>query len=213
MTAFDDEQSVPGEAIDRADLLAEYIPFLNAVKGLYPFGIPAEAIVDEDVEKAKAKADKLIAKLREQDCLRGKGDTPLLFLGCEEQSDNALFSSQADELLYAAISKGMKLAVESPFACNIKKLNASGKFDSEALLRAFNVTGISTVIILGEESCKLVFGAEEANFIDLRSRWQNLYGLKVIPTYDLRAVLGSPAAKKIFWQDLKQVMKEMGIAK
>jgi len=45
-----------------------------------------------------------------------------------------------------------------------------------------------------------------------RGKWTEYNGIKVMPTYHPAYLLRTPSAKKDVWQDMKQVMGELGIS-
>ena len=44
-----------------------------------------------------------------------------------------------------------------------------------------------------------------------RGQWQNFMGIPVMPTYHPAYLLRNPQAKKYTWEDMKEIMKRLGL--
>ncbi len=142
--------------------------------------------------------------------------SPLVaFIGSlSDQSGGGAFSGAKGDLIVAAIEKGLKLNLSEVFIYNIgncEQFNEKAKTPVDInLCAAYLLTHLKSiqpkvVVTLG--------GLISSSFLGSYTRgdmfeWN---GLKVLPSLDLEEVLTQPDSKKIFWGDLKLVMKELGI--
>jgi len=65
------------------------------------------------------------------------------------------------------------------------------------------------VVAMGAFALKSLMG-KTAGIVRLRGEWQNYQGIKLMPTFHPLHLLRDPSKKKLVWQDLKLVLKELG---
>lgn len=155
----------------------------------------------------------------------GKTDTPLVAFigegpGAEEDAQGEPFVGKAGQLLTAAITKGMKLSRDEVYIANVVKcrppenrtpLPDEVQCCSEYLFAQLALLQPKVIVALGGPAQKALCGIEQG-ITKLRGQWLEYNGIKVMPTFHPAYILRNPDAKKDFWLDLQEVMREIGIA-
>jgi len=70
------------------------------------------------------------------------------------------------------------------------------------------LAGAKVVVALGAEASYALLGRRDV--AELRGRFHELGGIKVMPTYGVGEMLKDPSLKKPAWDDLRAVIKELG---
>jgi DNA polymerase len=154
----------------------------------------------------------------------GNPNARLCFLGeapgADEDRQGEPFVGRAGKLLTDIIQQGMKLKREDVYILNILKCRPPGNRnpqpDEAANCRGFLDRQLAQ--IQPEFICCL--GAVAAqNLLDtvvpigrMRGNIYDYQGIKVVCTYHPAYLLRNPAAKKLTWEDIQLLMKEMGRA-
>lgn len=147
-------------------------------------------------------------------CFVGEGP------GADEDRIGLPFVGKAGELLTAAITKGMGLERSQVYICNVVKCRPPGNrtpLPDEIsaclpyLLRQLELIKPKVVVALGQPA-QLTLGGEGLSISRVRGTWREWQGLKIMPTFHPAYILRNPSAKKLFWEDLKKVMAEVGLA-
>lgn len=64
------------------------------------------------------------------------------------------------------------------------------------------------VVCLGEKISQILLGKSES-ILNLRNKFHNLYNKKVLCTLDLKLLIENPSNKKVVWEDIKMVNREV----
>jgi hypothetical protein len=167
------------------------LALLDSLRPLYPGGVPCSLI--------KALNDKRRA---------AKSGCKVVFVS-GYKSDEEKMDGAGQELLNAAITKGLKLSLEQTrvleiaFSATERELNAM----QQEILR----TQPQVVVFLGDSITK-VFGKYLTDTNLTRGKWGSFSGIPVIMALGLDEILKNPALKKEFWYDLKPVLENIEIA-
>lgn len=82
---------------------------------------------------------------------------------------------------------------------------------SPFLLRQIRAIGPEVIVTLGAPSTRFVLNTAEG-ITKIRGRWHKFDGgIKVMPTFHPAYLLRDPNQKKFAWEDLKAVMRELGL--
>ena len=65
------------------------------------------------------------------------------------------------------------------------------------------------ICALGAFAAKTLLGKEDIPITTLRGRFHDYEGIKVMPTFHPAYLLRNPAAKKLVWEDVQMIMKEL----
>lgn len=156
----------------------------------------------------------------------GVGDphARLVFLGeapgADEDQQGEPFVGRAGQLLNDMITKGMKLRRAEVYILNVLKCrppsNRTPLPDEAAQCREFLDAQLAIlsprfICCLGAVASQNLLGTEEA-IGRLRGRVHDYRGAKVVCTYHPAYLLRNPAAKRDSWEDLKLLMREMGLS-
>ncbi|MBQ9874770.1 MAG: uracil-DNA glycosylase, partial [Thermoguttaceae bacterium] len=147
-------------------------------------------------------------------CFIGEGP------GAEEDLQGKPFVGRSGKLLTDMIEKGMGLRRESVFICNIVRCrppqNRNPEKEEARACRKFldatlDVVKPKYICCLGSISATNLLGVESP-IGKLRGIVHDYNGAKVVCTYHPAYLLRNPSAKKLAWEDLKLLMREMGLA-
>ena len=116
-------------------------------------------------------------------------------------SQSIFFSGESGELLIK-ILQAMKLSKESVCICGISC--------PEALKNRIKRVQPEIVIALGKEAAELIL-ENTAPLERLRGRFHEYSGIKVMPTWHPLSLLDNPNKKRDVWEDMKIVMKFLGV--
>ncbi len=154
----------------------------------------------------------------------GTGDpnASLVFVGEGPGQDEDLqgtpFVGRAGQLLTKMIT-AMGLSRETVYIANIIKCrppkNRNPKPDEIANCRPFldkQILAIRPKVIcaLGTFAAQTLLGTQ-SRISDLRGRFHELKGVKVLPTFHPAYLLRNPGEKKRVWEDLQKIMAELGL--
>jgi DNA polymerase len=179
----------------------------------------------------------LLQKLREEigDCQRcklGKTRTNLVFgvgnpnarivfvgegPGRDEDIKGEPFVGRAGQLLTDIITKGMKMGREDVYICNVVKCrppeNRNPAPDEIAacepfLMRQLEIIRPEMIVALGTFAAQTLLKTD-LPISQLRGRFHDYHGIKVMPTYHPAYLLRNPDKKRETWEDIKMVMAEL----
>ncbi len=154
----------------------------------------------------------------------GVGDSKaeLMFVGegpgADEDIKGEPFVGKAGQLLTKMIA-AMGLSREQVYIANIIKcrppMNRNPELDEIAACRPFldqQITAIGPKVIcaLGKFSAQTLLNTQ-ARISDLRGKFHDLNGVKVLPTFHPAYLLRNPGEKKRVWQDLQVIMAELNL--
>lgn len=151
----------------------------------------------------------------------GNPHAKLMFIGEGPGRDEDLqgepFVGRAGQLLTDIITKGMGLKREDVYICNVIKCrppeNRNPEPDEVASCEPFLKKQIELVrpqiiIALGKFAVQTLLQSK-VPITRIRGNWHTYHGIKLMPTLHPAYLLRNPADKKLVWQDIKKVMKEM----
>ncbi len=152
----------------------------------------------------------------------GNPDARLIFIGegpgSEEDKQGEPFVGAAGQLL-SKIIQAMNLSRDQVYICNIIKCRPPGNRNPEPveikacmpyLVRQIDAVSPDYICTLGSVAARSLLGTAE--YISrLRGRFHEYKGIKVMPTYHPAYLLRNPEKKRDVWEDMKILMKEMGL--
>ena len=149
---------------------------------------------------------------------------PIAFVGegpgAEEDAQGLPFVGRSGELLTKAIVNGIGIPREQVFICNVVKCrppdNRAPLPDESAtclpyLERQLRLAQPRVIVTLGSVALKALHGESRGGITALRGKWLEWNGFKLLPTFHPAYLLRNPSAKRLFWEDLKQVMSFLGL--
>ncbi|MBE7560071.1 uracil-DNA glycosylase [bacterium] len=152
----------------------------------------------------------------------GDADAELVFVGeapgYDEDMQGEPFVGKAGQLLTRIIA-AMGLSRRDVYICNVLKCrppeNRNPHPDEVALCspylhRQLEIIAPKVVVGLGKFGCETLLGRTVAITRE-RGRWQQYRGIPVMPTYHPSYLLRNPDAKREVWEDMKEVMRRLGI--
>jgi len=151
----------------------------------------------------------------------GHSRAKLMFVGEGPGRDEDLqgepFVGRAGQLLTDIITKGMGLRREDVYICNVVKCrppdNRNPEPDEVAACEPFLKKQIDLVrpqiiVALGKFAVQTLLQSK-VPITRLRGQWASYHGIKLMPTFHPAYLLRNPADKKLVWEDIKKVIKEM----
>jgi len=152
----------------------------------------------------------------------GTPHTKIVFVGEapgeEEDRQGLPFVGKAGALLTRIID-AMGLTREGVYICNAIKCrppNNRTPTDEEIticrgyLIQQIDIIKPQVIVALGAVSVRALFGSWE-RITKLRGKFIDYKGIKVMPTFHPSYLLREPSAKKLTWEDMKLVMKELNL--
>ena len=154
----------------------------------------------------------------------GNPDARLVFVGegpgRDEDAQGRPFVGRAGQLL-TRIIKAMKLEREDVYICNVVKCRPPGNRNPEPdevascepfLAKQIRSINPEVIVCLGSVATGLLLKLKNFRMGQLRGTFHNYEDSKLMVTYHPAALLRNPAFKKPVWEDMKLVMKELGIS-
>jgi DNA polymerase len=151
----------------------------------------------------------------------GNPNAKLMFVGEGPGRDEDLkgepFVGRAGQLLTDIITKGMGLRREDVYIANVVKCrppqNRNPEPDEVASCEPFLKKQIELIrpeiiVALGKFAVQTLLQSK-VPITRLRGNWHAYMGIKLMPTFHPAYLLRNPADKKLVWEDIKKVMKEM----
>lgn len=154
----------------------------------------------------------------------GVGDphAELMFIGegpgADEDARGEPFVGRAGQLLTDIIERGMGMTRAQVYICNVIKCrppeNRNPEPDEVAACEPFMMRQIELVkprviVGLGTFAVQAVLKVKTP-ISRLRGNWQDVNGVRMMPTFHPAYLLRNPADKRLVWQDVQQVLKELG---
>lgn len=139
--------------------------------------------------------------------------------GYEEDQQGRPFVGAAGQLLTDIIEKGMKLAREDVYICNIVKCRPPNNRNPEPdevdacigfVKKQIAAIRPAVIVTLGNVPTQSLLGTKQG-ITRLRGTWQEYNGIPVMPTFHPSYLLRSPGEKAKAWEDIKLVMKKLGM--
>jgi len=139
--------------------------------------------------------------------------------GADEDAQGEPFVGRAGQLLTEIITKGMRLRREDVYIANVIKCRPPGNRNPEPdevescepfLMRQLELIAPEVVVALGKFAAQTLLRTKTP-ITQLRGRWFDYRGLKLMPTFHPAYLLRNPAEKRVVWQDIQQVMVVLGL--
>ncbi len=155
----------------------------------------------------------------------GNPNARLVFVGegpgREEDKQGRPFVGRAGQLLNKII-KAMGLERSDVYICNVVKCRPPNNRNPEPdevaacepfLLRQIRAIDPEVIVCLGSVASSLLLKVKNVRMSELRGKFHQYGGAKLMVTYHPAALLRNPALKKLVWEDMKMVMRELGLSK
>lgn len=153
----------------------------------------------------------------------GNEDADLMFVGEGPGRDEDLrgepFVGRAGQLLTDIIVNGMKLRREDVYIANVVKCRPPQNRNPEPdeiercipfLARQIEIVRPRVIVALGKFAAHTLLNSTTP-ITRLRGQWHEYRGVKLMPTLHPAYLLRNPADKRLVWEDVKQVMTELGL--
>jgi uracil-DNA glycosylase len=153
----------------------------------------------------------------------GNPEAELMFVGegpgADEDARGEPFVGRAGQLLTDIIERGMGLRRADVYICNVIKCrppdNRNPEPDEVAacepfLMRQIDIVRPRVIVGLGTFAVQAVLKVKTP-ISRLRGIWQDIRGVKMMPTFHPAYLLRNPADKRLVWQDIREVMRELGL--
>jgi DNA polymerase len=151
----------------------------------------------------------------------GNPRAQLMFIGegpgYDEDVQGEPFVGRAGQLLTEIITKGMKMRREDVYIANVVKCrppeNRNPEPDEIASCLPFLIAQIDAVqpkviVALGKFAAQNLLGLSTP-ISRLRGQWHEYRGIRLMPTLHPAYLLRTPSDKRLVWEDIKQVMREL----
>ncbi len=153
----------------------------------------------------------------------GNAQARLVFVGegpgYEEDQQGEPFVGAAGQLL-TKIIHAMNLTREQVYICNIIKCRPPGNRNPEPeeiqtcspfLVRQLKAIAPDFIVALGTFAAQTLLETSKP-ISKLRGRFYDYMGINIMPTYHPAFLLRNFEKKRDVWEDIKKLMKEMGIS-
>ena len=137
--------------------------------------------------------------------------------GRDEDLQGEPFVGRAGQLLTDIITKGMKLRREDVYIANVVKCrppeNRNPEPDEVAACEPFlkkqiDLVRPEVIVGLGKFAVQTLLQSK-VPITKVRGTWHSYHGIKLMPTFHPAYLLRNPADKKLVWEDIQKVMKEL----
>ncbi len=139
--------------------------------------------------------------------------------GFDEDQQGLPFVGAAGQLL-TKIIEAMKLKREDVYIANCLKCRPPGNRNPEPaeiascspiLARQIEIIAPEIICALGKFAAQTLLESEEP-ISRLRGKFHDFRGIKLMPTFHPAYLLRNPGDKKIVWEDMQKIMRELGIS-
>ncbi len=152
----------------------------------------------------------------------GNPDAEIVFVGegpgYEEDKQGEPFVGRAGQLLTQIITKGMQMQRSDVYIANVVKCrppeNRNPEPDEIAacepfLLKQLEIIRPKIIVTLGKFAAQTLL-KDTTPITRLRGKWQSYHGIKLMPTLHPAYLLRNPKDKRLVWEDIKAVLREIG---
>jgi uracil-DNA glycosylase family 4 len=152
----------------------------------------------------------------------GNPQAELVFVGeapgRDEDMKGEPFVGRAGQLLTEIITKGMKLRREDVYIANVVKCRPPENRNPEPdeisscepfLLKQLDLIQPRMIVALGTFAAQTLLKTKTP-ISRLRGVWHSYHGIKLMPTLHPAYLLRNPGDKRLVWQDIQAVLREMG---
>jgi len=138
--------------------------------------------------------------------------------GRDEDLKGEPFVGRAGQLLTEIITKGMKMRRDEVYIANVVKCrppeNRNPEPDEIAACQPFLMKQVELVkpriiVALGTFAAQTLL-LSKTPISRLRGVWHSYQGVKLMPTLHPAYLLRNPNDKRLVWQDIQAVLREMG---
>jgi len=153
----------------------------------------------------------------------GNARANLMFVGEgpgeDEDRKGEPFVGRAGQLLTEIITRGMGLARNDVYIANVVKCRPPGNRNPEPdeiaacqpfLLAQIDAIDPKVIVALGKFAAQTLLQTSTP-ISKLRGRWMEFRGRRLMPTFHPSYLLRNPADKKLVWDDIRLVMKELDL--
>jgi DNA polymerase len=154
----------------------------------------------------------------------GNPEAELMFVGegpgADEDTQGEPFVGRAGQLLTDIIERGMGMTRAEVYICNVIKCrppeNRNPEPDEVAacepfLFRQIDLVKPKVIVGLGTFAVQAILKVKTP-ISKLRGKWQDVRGIRMMPTFHPAYLLRNPADKRLVWADIQEVMKALGRA-
>ncbi len=154
----------------------------------------------------------------------GNPNADLMFIGEgpgeDEDRQGVPFVGRAGMLLTDIITKGMGLSRDDVYIANVVKCRPPNNRNPEPdeivacepfLHQQIRIVKPKVIVTLGKFASQVLLRTRTP-ISRLRGQWHEYDGVAVLPTFHPAYLLRNPADKKLVWEDIKQVMRRLGLA-
>ncbi|HET9551216.1 MAG TPA: uracil-DNA glycosylase [Candidatus Binatia bacterium] len=151
----------------------------------------------------------------------GNPNAKLMFVGEGPGRDEDLqgepFVGRAGQLLTDIITKGIGLKRDDVYIANVVKCrppeNRNPEPDEVAACEPFlrkqiDLIRPKIIVGLGKFAVQTLLQSK-VPITKVRGNWHSYHGIKLMPTFHPAYLLRNPADKKLVWEDIKKVIKEL----
>lgn len=137
--------------------------------------------------------------------------------GRDEDLQGEPFVGRAGQLLNDIITKGMGLKREDVYIANVVKCRPPENRNPEPdevtacepfLKKQIDLVRPEVIVGLGKFAVQALMQSK-VPITKLRGTWHHYHGIKLMPTFHPAYLLRNPTDKKLVWEDIKKVIKEL----
>jgi DNA polymerase len=137
--------------------------------------------------------------------------------GRDEDLQGEPFVGRAGQLLTDIITKGMGLKREDVYIANVIKCRPPENRNPEPdevescepfLKKQVELIRPQIIVALGKFAVQTLLRSK-VPITRLRGIWHDYHGIKLMPTFHPAYLLRNPGDKKLVWEDIKNVLKEL----
>jgi uracil-DNA glycosylase family 4 len=152
----------------------------------------------------------------------GNPQAELMFVGegpgADEDERGEPFVGRAGQLLTDIIERGMRMRRREVYICNVVKCRPPGNRNPEPdevaacepfLMRQIDLVRPKIIVGLGTFAVQSLLKVKTP-ISKLRGRWQEVRGIRMMPTFHPAYLLRNPGDKRLVWADIQEVMKALG---
>ena len=152
----------------------------------------------------------------------GNPDAEIVFVGegpgYEEDKQGEPFVGRAGQLLTQIITKGMQMQRADVYIANVVKCRPPENRNPEPaeiaacepfLVKQLEIIRPKIIVALGKFAAQTLL-KDTTPITRLRGKWQSYRGIKLMPTLHPAYLLRNPKEKRLVWEDIKAVLREIG---
>jgi len=137
--------------------------------------------------------------------------------GRDEDLQREPFVGRAGQLLTDIIVRGMGLRRDEVYIANVIKCRPPDNRNPEPdevescepfLLKQIELVKPRIIVALGKFAAQTLLKTK-VPIMRLRGIWHEFHGIKIMPTLHTAYLLRNPGDKKLVWEDIKKVIKEL----